>query len=86
MESLVGDFMEESSTKWERWLAQSLKLDTGYPNIRVCASFTLKEDVDVQRHGDAFEVEIRAALRSEPEKFKAAYDSALRVIVSRLSE
>ncbi len=77
--------MEESLKKWERWLAQSLKLDTGYQKIRVNASASLNEDVGVRRNGDVFEVDVRAAIRNEPERFKAAYDSAMRAILARSS-
>lgn len=85
-QALSGDSMDTSLEKWEKWLAQSLKLDTGYPRIRVRTSDTLKEDVEVQRNGDVFEVEIHAALKNEPERFKEAYDSALRAILSRSAE
>ena len=78
--------MEESIEKWATWLAQSLKLDTGYPKIRVRASSTLKEDVNVQRNGDAVEVEVCAALRNEPERFKEAYELILQSIVDRKDE
>ncbi len=78
--------MEESIEKWATWLAQSLKLDTGYPKIRVRASSTLKEDVNVQRNGDAFEVEVCAALRNEPERFKGAYEQLLRFMCKRLED
>ena len=44
--------MEESLKKWERWLEQSLRLDTGYPKIMVRSSTTLKEDVSIWRNGD----------------------------------
>ena len=83
---MAGDSMEESLKKWERWLTQSLKLDTGYPKIRVTTSETLKEDVNVTKNGDVFEIEVCPALRNDPERFKDAYDSMLRAILVRTSE
>ena len=78
--------MEESLKKWERWLEQSLRLDTGYPKIMVRSSTTLKEDVSIWRNGDVFEIEVRPEIRNQPERFEDAYDSSLRVILARTSE
>lgn len=75
--------MDESLEKWERWLEQSLRLDTGYPKIRVTTSTALQEDVAVARNGDVFDVEVYAAIRNQPERFKAAYDLVLRTILLR---
>lgn len=75
--------MEESLEKWERWLEQSLRLDTGYPKIKVTTSTTLREDVAVTRSGDWFEVEFYAPVRNQPDRFKESYESVLRTIFAR---
>lgn len=84
--NIAGDFMDESVEQWASWVEQSLKLDTGYPKIRVTASQSLKADVNVRKSGNVFEVDLYAPIRNQPERFKEAYDSALRAILSLSSE
>ncbi len=78
--------MDESLEKWERWMEQSLRLDTGYAKIRVTATPGLEEDAVVRRIGDMFEVEVYPAIRNQPERFKEAYDYALRCILARYGQ
>lgn len=75
--------MDESLEKWERWLEQSLRLDTGYPKINVRAVTSLEEDAVVRQIGDVFDVEFYAPIRNQPERFKEAYHQILGVIVRR---
>jgi len=78
--------MDESLEKWERWLEQSLRLDTGYPKIRVRVVTSLEEDAVVRQIGDVFDVEVYAPIRNQSDRFKAAYDSVLRAIITRAAK
>jgi hypothetical protein len=78
--------LDKRLAKWEKWLEQSLKQDTGYPKIKVTVLENLKQDVNVERNGDVFEIEINAVTRNDPKRFKVAYDSALRAILARSPE
>jgi len=78
--------MDESLAKWERWLDQSLRLDTGYAKIRAKAVAELEEDAVVRQIGDVFDVEVYAPIRNQPDRFKAAYDSMLRAIITRAAK
>ncbi len=75
--------MDDSLVKWERWLEQSLRLDTGYPKIQVHAVSTLEEDAVVRLIGDLFDVEVYAPVRNQPERFQKAYQDILMAVVRR---
>jgi hypothetical protein len=77
--------MDGSLEKWERWLEQSLRLDTGYQKIQVRAVAASNEDAVVRRNGDVFDVEVCAAIRTQPERFKQAYEEMLSAIVRRVT-